>query len=114
MLGTAAGALLFFSFLIALVIVGSYVLTFAAHCFLVIVQGTAAGSERITWPDDSPLDWLRASTGLLLQVALALAPAGLGGRLLADLWLPREPLLRFLLLGGGALWLLFPPLFLLI
>lgn len=58
MAGAAGGALIFFMFLIASVILGLYAGAFAAHVFLVTVDGTAAGYDEVTWPDEPYLDWV--------------------------------------------------------
>src|SRR6202035_2888488 len=44
--------------LVAGVIVGTYVAAYAANCFLTVAEGTAAGNDKIHWPDEPFIDWL--------------------------------------------------------
>lgn len=39
------------------VIIGGFVAGYAAHCFHVVVENTAAGNDEVTWPDEPFLDW---------------------------------------------------------
>jgi hypothetical protein len=89
-------------------IVAAYVLAYAAHSLLVIVQDTAAGIDDVVWPDDPILDWLQQAVFLGILVLVWLAPAGILARALRNTWLEDDPGLRLLLLAVPGLWLTFP------
>src|SRR5439155_26740069 len=90
------------------VIVGAYVLAYAAHCLLTVVEQTAAGAEQVTWPDEPAADWLSRAVFLAILLAVWLTPAGILARALREGLLPGEPGLRLLVLAVPGLWLLFP------
>src|SRR5436190_7001563 len=106
--GEAGNTILFVATLVYTAIVAIYFLAYAAHCFLVVVQDTAAGIDEVAWPDEPISDWVGRAAYLLALVALLLAPAGMLARALRRVWLPEDPALRFLLLAVPGLWLLFP------
>jgi hypothetical protein len=99
---------MFICFMIGEVIVGVCVLAYVAHCLLVIVQDTAAGINRVRWPDEPFMDWLLRAVFLGVLTAIWLVPAGILFRSLRHVWLPDDPGLRFLLLAVPGLWGLFP------
>jgi hypothetical protein len=113
MVGQAGSVILFVVSGVALVIVGSYFIAFAARSYMVVVQGTSVGLDKVDWPDESPVDWLGQSATVLFQLLLWIMPAGFLARALASSWLPDNAPLRFFILMGGAAWLLFPAGFLL-
>jgi hypothetical protein len=106
--GAAGSAMLFIFTLIGTVVVAAYVVALAARCFLVVLQQTAAGIDRVLWPDEPMYDWLRDVFHLASLIAIWLVPAGMIARGLRKTWLPDEPVLRFLLLALPGLWLLVP------
>jgi hypothetical protein len=108
MLGAFANVLLFLVSLMGTVIIGAYVLGYAARCLLVVVQETGAGAEELSWPEEPTLDWLGQSIHVAFLPLLVLAPVGFLVRGLRDNLFPNDPGLRFLVLAVPALWLLFP------
>jgi hypothetical protein len=109
--GAAGGAILFIFILVGTVVVTTYVVALAARCFLVVLQQTAAGLDRVLWPDEPMYDWLRDVFYLVSLLAVWLVPAGLLARGLRKVWLPDEPnglALRFAILALPGLWLLMP------
>jgi hypothetical protein len=104
----AGNAILFVSFGAALVVVGTYSLGFAAHCYMVVVEGTAAGIDRIDWPDDPITDWLPRALWLVVLALVWLALAGVIDRILARAGVEAPPGVRFFALAAGGLWLCFP------
>jgi hypothetical protein len=108
MVGDMGRAILFMVSLAGTAIVAAYVLAYAARCLLVVVQGTAAGQDAVTWPDEPIMDWLGQAVHVAFLLALWLAPAGLLARGLRHVWLPDDPGLRTLLLAAPGLWLFFP------
>src|SRR5207244_4226568 len=98
MYGNVGQLIFFFLTLMASVIVGLFTLTYAAHCFLTIVEDTAAGNDEVHWPDQPPTDWYGKPffLGWLLSLPIALI---LGAMLLFQAELLEGPLgiLPFLL-----------------
>ncbi|MBL8795078.1 MAG: hypothetical protein JNM56_14310 [Planctomycetia bacterium] len=95
-------AVLVMMFTLALnAIVGLWVAAYAAHCFLVTVEQTAAGGDAVEYPEESLLDWCWKVVYLLWLTAIWLVPLGL---------LHRNGYLDapFLPLAVGFLWLTFP------
>jgi hypothetical protein len=108
-MGALGQAMIFVCLLAAEAVVGACVLAYAAHAFLVVVEGTAAGNGEVTWPDEPLFDWIGRAVHLLWLVAFWLVPLGLAQRSLKAVFLPDAPLLlRFMLLAVPLLWLLFP------
>ena len=89
---TAALSILFVLTLAATSIAATFV-AYAAHCVMVVVQGTAAERDEITWPSELMTDWLREAMTLVALVAIWLVPAGLLSRGLSDSWLVGQPAL---------------------
>src|ERR1700752_2650193 len=89
-----ASTLMFLCLLVGAVVVGFYLLAYAAHCLLVVVHGTAGGYDRVTWPDEPILDWASHSMALVGLVLLWLIPIGLLSRALEDVLLPGQGVLR--------------------
>jgi hypothetical protein len=102
MLGSLGTAILLASLLVLATVVGPYVLAYAAHCFLIVLEQTAAGGRHVDWPDEPFLDWIWKAFYLLWLTAVWLVPISLLVRAL-DL-----PLLPGLLLAGGLFALVFP------
>ena len=57
MIGNAAAAMQFFLALVGAVVIGIYLWMYAAHCFSVVVDETAAGIDEVKWPDLPIIDW---------------------------------------------------------
>ena len=74
MAGAAGSAMIFFMLLIGSVIVGLYVGAYAAHLFLVTIDGTAAGYDEVTWPDEPYVDWVWKLVYLAWLVTLWAVP----------------------------------------
>lgn len=106
--GEAGNAILFVVTLLAWTVVAANTLIVAAHCYFVVVQGTVAGIDRVEWPDEPVYDWLLQALNLVGLAAIWLVPVGFLSKALAPHLLPGDPALRFLLLAGPGMWLLFP------
>jgi hypothetical protein len=107
-MGAAGPAILFMLLFAASIIVGVFVVAFAARCVLVVVQETASGQDEIIWPNEPYQDWLGHAAQFVLLVGIWLVPSALIARLLRERWLPDDGALRILLLAGPGLWLFFP------
>jgi hypothetical protein len=108
MLFASGGPILFVVILAAWAVVSVYLLVIAAHAYTVIVQGTAAGIDRVEWPDEPIFDWIVTAAYFLGLSALILTPAGILGRALADKLFPGDRALRFAVLAVPLVWLFFP------
>jgi hypothetical protein len=96
----AAGpAMLFICFLALAAIVAVCLLAYIARCVLVVVEATAAGADRVHWPDEGYIDWVAQSLALIGLSVFLLFPAGI---VAAAFGLPTVYLI------GPVLWLLFP------
>jgi hypothetical protein len=105
----AAGSVIVFMCLFAgTVILSAYVLAFTAHCFLVVVNDTAAGIDEVKWPNEPVADWIGGAAYMGALVALWLVPAGILTRALREDLLPDDKPLRLLVLAGPGLWLYVP------
>jgi hypothetical protein len=107
-MGAAGPAILFMMLFAASIIVGVFVLAYAARCVLVVVEETALGQDEPTWSNEPYLDWLGHAVLFVELLGIWVAPAALTARLLRHTWLPGEGALRVLLLAGPVLWLFFP------
>lgn len=107
-MGAAGPAIIFVMLFAASIIVGVYVLAYAARCVLVVVQETGLGQDAIVWPSEPIQDWLGHAVQFIELVGIWLAPSALAARLLREVWLPDDGPLRVLLLAGPGLWLFFP------
>jgi hypothetical protein len=101
MIGDVAGAILFICTLVGLVIVGAYVLGYAARCLLTVVQETAAGTETMSWPDEPFIDGMLGAAHVVVLALLLVMPGGFAARAAGD---PR----LFFLVAAPTVWLLFP------
>jgi hypothetical protein len=104
----AGNAILFVCTALATFVVSIYVLAYAAHCFLTVLQDTAAGLDEVVWPAEMIYDWLGRSLPVWGVFLLWLTPAGMLGHGLRHTLLPDDPALRFLLLAIPGLWLFLP------
>jgi hypothetical protein len=99
---SAAGpAILFVVTLAATMIVGTFVFSYAAHCFLTVVEQTASGNDEVNWPRGPFIDWLWEVVYVLWLSALWLGPtvllasSGVGGG-------------ASVLVAAALVWLAFP------
>lgn len=106
--GAAGNVILFVTSAVAMIIVGGYFVVLAARSYLLIAQNTAAGIDRIRWPDEAAVDWVQQSAWVLGHFLIWIMPAGFLARGLANSFLPDAPALRYFLLMALAMWLLFP------
>jgi hypothetical protein len=104
----AGEAILFVVTLAGWAVVSVYLLALAARAYLVIVQGTADGVDRVEWPDEPIFDWIVTALYFLGLAALILTPAGILGRALAGRLFPEDRALRFVVLVTPLAWLFFP------
>lgn len=102
MIGSYGTAILVVSLLATAAIVGAYVLAYASHCFLTVLEQTAAGAQRIDWPDEPFHDWLWKTFYFLWLTAIWLIPISIVVRLL-DLLLAGK-----MAVAGGLFALVFP------
>jgi hypothetical protein len=107
-MGPVGPAIMFMMLFVSLIVVGLYVLAYTARCVLVVVQETGMGQDEVTWPSEPIQDWLGHAVLFVELLGIWLVPAGFAARILRDVWLPGEGILRVLLLAGPGLWLFFP------
>src|SRR5947209_8438766 len=105
--GESGAVIQYVAMLAALGIVGSIVLAYAAHCFLVVVQDTAAGIDAVVWPRDSLAEWLGGATLMGWLVLVWIAPLGMLLRTLKPAFVTETPGLA-VLLAGVVLGVFFP------
>lgn len=100
-------AIFFVSLFVLTILMGVCVLTYMAHCFLVVVENTAAGNDVVDWPDEPYLDWVWK---VFYLTWLAGIGAGVSWLLLRPVraWQGNEFLLLKALLAMTGTWVLFP------
>ena len=101
-------AIIFVVLLAAWAVVTIYLVTIAARTYFIIVQNTAAGIDRVEWPDEPFYDRLLTGVYFLALAGIMAMPAGLLSRAFAQRFLPHDPALRYFVLAGPLLWLYFP------
>jgi hypothetical protein len=101
-------ALIFLCLLIAEIILSLVVLCYTGHCFLVVVQDTAAGNDEVTWPDEPPQDWIARGVYAIGMVVIWLIPFGVVRAALINRGVGNEVLLPLLVGAAGLLWLMLP------
>jgi hypothetical protein len=106
--GTMGNTILFFCSIVGMGIVGLYVLGYAAHCFLVVLDQTAWGTDRVTWPDEPVFDWLWKPFFLIWMVGFWVVPVWLLLGWLGPALFQQFPALTLGQALVGSLWLLFP------
>src|SRR2546422_671449 len=106
MLSAAAQSLQFLLCLTGAVIFGLYTLNYGAHCFVVVLEETAAGCDEVKWPDEPILDWAWKLIFLVWLVFIGAVPAWLLVMLLMPEWLAGP--LGIVPLILGVMWLVFP------
>jgi hypothetical protein len=77
MAGGLAGALMFISTMMVLIVLGAIILIKLVHAFQVVVAGTAAGAENLSWPDEPFFDVIPGIFPFLFVVALWVVPTHL-------------------------------------
>jgi hypothetical protein len=107
MLGAFGVAILFFFAAAGVAIVGLFYLAYAAHCFLVVLESTAAGDDEVVWPDEPMLDWLWKLLYLAGLVSLWLVPVSLFAEVVLGQSLGGS-VPSFLIAFVGVVWLLLP------
>jgi hypothetical protein len=103
-----AAALIFIVLLMADVMLGLFVICYAGHCFLVVMQDTAAGNDDVTWPDEPMQDWVVRGLYMFGMVAVWLAPIGVLRGVLRSHAVADDVTLVLLGVGAILLWLMFP------
>src|SRR5262245_58028961 len=104
----AAGAVVLASLLAPmLVVVTGYVLAYAAHSLLVVLEQTGAGADAVHWPDEGIREWLWKGFYLGWLLLLWLIPVGLFIAWLRADSVPAA-LSRFILISVFFLWLVWP------
>jgi hypothetical protein len=74
----AAGQMIiFFSLLVAMILVGSLVLAYIGYSFIHVLISTAAGNDRVSWPGDPLFDWLFKGWYLAWIAVMSALPAAL-------------------------------------
>lgn len=106
--GAAGSAILFVVTLAGSVMFGLAVGAYAAHCFLLIVQETAAGNDEVRWPSDPFYDSLWKFPYLVWLAGVWLFPAVLLLRILNPPSPTIAPGLWYVVVTVAVLWLMFP------
>ena len=107
-ISNAGEAIAFVLTLAGWVVISTYLLVLAARTYVVVVQGTAAGIDRVEWPDEPVYDWVLPALHFLGLSAIIIMPAGFLSRALAEKFYPDDTTLRILLLAGPVVWLFSP------
>jgi hypothetical protein len=102
------GAILFVILLVFQVFTWSCVFAYTAHCFVTVVEDTAAGIDQFTWPNDIFLDWIWKPVYLLWLICIWLVPEALFLRMVHLPIVEANAPLNLLLVSAASLWLLFP------
>jgi hypothetical protein len=108
MAGAFATSLIFFALLIAEIMLGLFVITYACHNFLTVMQDTAAGNDDVNWPDEPLQDWLPRGAYLVGLIAVILAPVGFLRVVLKSRGVTDDLTLPLLATGAVLFWLAFP------
>jgi hypothetical protein len=108
MLAGFAASLIFIMLLITDVILGIFVITYAGHSFLVVMQDTAAGNDEVTWPDEPLQDWILRGLYMAGMVAIWLTPIGILRASLRSHGAGDDVTLVLLGVGAVLVWLMFP------
>jgi hypothetical protein len=100
-------SLVYSTLLLGAVIVGLGVLMYAAHCFLLVVEQTAAGNDAVYWPDELITDWFGKVFYLAWLAGVWLLPPWLLVQAFAPQLLSEHPVTAAVL-AAGLLWLMYP------
>jgi hypothetical protein len=107
-MSNAGPAIVFVCLLLLTGILGMGLFAYAAYCFLLVVQQTAAGVDEVEWPSDPLPDKLPSVAYVVCLLALWVAPAGIIARVDRNNALGDSPLLTFFAASVLILWALFP------
>ncbi len=107
-MGAAGQVIMFFMFMIAQIMLGIFVLAYAAHCLLVVVENTAAGNDEVAWPDELLLDWAWKVFCLIWLYGIWLLPIWLVVKASKPTVLLENPGPTFIAVASAIYWLLFP------
>jgi hypothetical protein len=94
--------------MVGMIIVGAYVLAYAAHILLTVIESTATGFDEVTWPDEPYVDWLWKGVYLLWLVAVWLVPLLFISQALFRTQTAAVAAAQFLYITAALFWLLFP------
>jgi hypothetical protein len=74
-IGMAGRLILFFSVLVAEVLLGIFVLGYAGYSFITVVSNTAAGNDEVIWPGDPMQEWFLKGFYLIWVAGVWTVPA---------------------------------------
>lgn len=74
MAGALGGAMIFFSLLVGLILLGLIVFAYSAHSFVTVIEQTAAGNDELHWPDEPYIDWIWKLFYLAWLLAMSVVP----------------------------------------
>jgi hypothetical protein len=106
--GAASSAMIFIFISMGATIISVYLITYAAHCFLTVLVGTAAGSDSIQWPDEPFLDWWWKAFYLLWLLSLWLLVVAFLVLFVLPNFFPNMSDELSLALIAGLIWLFYP------
>ncbi len=73
--GAAGQLIIFFSLMVAQILVGGLILAYAGYSFLHVLISTSAGNDAVSWPGDPLFDWLFKGWYLAWMAVLSVVPA---------------------------------------
>jgi hypothetical protein len=95
-------AFLFIPLLAALWAIGFVLSLFAAHYFLTVLESSAAGNDKIVWPEEPLIDWFWKAFYLAFLGGVWITPMIVVGRVVsADPWVQ-------MVFAAFSFWLFFP------
>lgn len=100
--------MLFVCLIVAATIAAFFVWAFACHCFMSVIEETAAGNRDVSYPDDPYSDWIWKGWYLAWLVAVWVAPALLLAYIVSPAFAERWRGPAYVLVAAGAFWLAFP------
>src|ERR1700741_2324359 len=100
-------AISFVILLLAVTVLGAYLVAYAAHVFVTIAQQTAGGLDEVSWPKDPWYDWIGKALHLLWLGAFWLVPLGFLLRVIGPESLAASAAL-YVGVPAVLFWLLFP------
>jgi hypothetical protein len=107
-MGALGQVMMFFMLMVGTIIIGAYVLAYAAHILLTVIESTATGFDEVTWPDEPYVDWLWKGVYLLWLVAVWLVPLLFVSQALFRTQTAAVASAQFLYITAALFWLLFP------
>src|SRR5947209_16283376 len=103
-----AHPIVFVPLLAAAAVLGGAVFAYAAHCFLTVVEQTAAGNDEVVWPNDPMYDWLWEAVYMLWLTALWLGPVVLVLRAILAAHSGAAAASGVMVAAAALTWLVFP------